>query len=286
MKEICKKLYRLTILFFQTVVSFISVFLFSSLNTAIGMKKREKRMPSKDCLILGNGPSLANSLKSVLEKIKDYDVVAVNHFCENKEFHEVKPKYYVLADPAFFDPNPKEERIAKEQECLKKGFDKVNWDMILFLPSINRESFLVKEINNRNIEICFYNLTPVNGIKSIRHWLYKNDLGMPQAMNVLCASIFLMTNLKYKNIYLLGADHSWLDSFFVNENNELILSDRHFYGTDQIKRNTSISVWLNKISVCFLIHEFLSEYAQYRGVNVWNATKHSYIDAYVRKELN
>lgn len=285
MKDICKKLYQWAILFLQTVVSFLSVLLFSSVNTAISLKKREKKTPLKDCMILGNGPSLANSLKFALEKIDKYDVVAVNHFCENKEFIEVKPKYYVLADPAF-DPNPKEERIVKEQERLKKGLERVNWNMILFLPSINRGSFLVKEINNRNIDICFYNLTPVNGIKCVRHWLYKNDLGMPQAMNVLCASIFLMTNLKYQNIYLLGADHSWLDSFFVNEKNELILSDRHFYGTDQIKRNTTISVWLNKISVCFLIHEYLSEYAQYRGVNVWNATEHSYIDAYVRKELN
>ncbi len=108
---------------------------------------------------------------------------------------------------------------------------------------------------------------------------------MPRAMNVMCASIFLMINLGYREIYLLGADHSWLESFYVNERNQVILGDKHFYGDQSVVCPYSLSKWLQNVSTGFRTHERLSEYANYMGVKVYNATEGSYIDAYERKKI-
>ena len=51
---------------------------------------------------------------------------------------------------------------------------------------------------------------------------------MPFSQNVLVAAIYISLNLGYKNIYLLGADHSWAHDVSVNDDNQLCLNDRHF----------------------------------------------------------
>ena len=285
MKKFCKQLYNNCRLFLQSVVSVMSVFLFSSRKAAKRIKMLQKTNKKNSCVILGNGPSLKNSIKGKEVAFSDMDTVAVNLFCTTDAFQAIKPKYYVLTDPAFFDDNVTEERVKQEQTKLKEGLSLVDWRMILFLPSINKNSKMTEQLANSNVEVFYYNLTPLEGFLSLQHAYFKRNLGMPTAMNVLCAAIFLMINVGYKKIYLLGADHSWLSSFFINDDNEVILGDKHFYGDQTIKCPYSLSKWLYNQHVGFKSHERLEEYARYRNVEVLNATKGSYIDAYKREYI-
>lgn len=285
MKELCKSIYSWTVKLLQSVVSLFSVLLFSSRKSAKAVSQLFRQERGESCIILGNGPSLKNVLESREETLSSNDTVAVNTFCNNASFYTIRPKYYVLTDPAFFDSIVTDERVLDIQKQVREGLCKVDWKMVLFLPSINRKSRMVDTFRNENIIFCFYNLTPVDGFLSLQHRLFKRNLGMPIAMNVLCASTFLMINLGYQNIYLLGADHSWLESFYVNDNNEVILGDRHFYGEQAVKCPSTLSQWLFNVATGFKTHERISEYAKYRGVNIYNATKGSYIDAYTRREL-
>ncbi len=285
MKSILKHLYNKVRLLFQSIVSLLSELFFSSRASARDIKQLQKCSKDEACIILGNGPSLKDILSDYHDCLKKFETVAVNLFCSLDEFWIIKPKYYVLTDPAFFDERTKDKRILEIQAKVQEGLSLVSWEMILFLPAINRRSSLVKRIKNDFIRICFYNLTPIDGFLPLQYWLFKRNLGMPIAMNVLCASIFLMNNIGYKKIYLLGADHSWLESFYINENNELILGDKHFYGNQAVHTNEKLSAWLHNLSVGFRSHERLAKYAYYLGHEVINLTKDSYIDAYPRKEL-
>jgi len=285
MKELCKKIYVWTVQLFQSVVSLVSVSLFSSRKAARSLSRLSSQEKVGSCIVLGNGPSLKGVLENDLSFFKCYDCVAVNTFCNNEAFSFIHPKYYVLTDPAFFDDHVLDKRVLDIQGQVVSGLGKVYWEMVLFLPSINRGSKMIQQFKNGHIRFVFYNLTPVDGFLSLQHWFFKKNLGMPMAMNVLCASTFLMINLGYQDIYLLGADHSWLESFYVNDNNEVILGDRHFYGEQAVKCPSTLSQWLFNVATGFKTHERISEYAKYRGVNIYNATKGSYIDAYTRREL-
>lgn len=286
MKEFSKKLYAWCVKLLQSVVSLLSVLFFSSRRCArILSRLAAKGTGEQPCVILANGPSLNKSIERYGDGLSRYKKVAVNMFCATPMFQKMRPDYYVLADPFFFSDAEPEEWRAHQREDIVRAMSEVSWEMTLLLPSINRGSRLASRITNDKLHVVYYNLTPVEGFLSLQHCLFRKNLGMPISMNVLCASLFLMINLGYQEVYLLGADHSWIESMFVNDNNQLVLGDRHFYGTKQIISDKTLSQELGCQSQCFRTHERLAEYARLRHCKVWNATPESFIDAYDRKLL-
>lgn len=61
-----------------------------------------ERIVKKECVILGNGPSLKKSLENDLDFISNRIVFCVNFFATSDYFEVVKPKFYVFADPGFW----------------------------------------------------------------------------------------------------------------------------------------------------------------------------------------
>ena len=53
-------------------------------------------------IILGNGPSLKDTLSRHSAEICRRPVLAVNFMANAPQFREIRPDYYVLADPHFF----------------------------------------------------------------------------------------------------------------------------------------------------------------------------------------
>lgn len=278
---------------FQTVISFLSVLLFSNRRDAAKLAKAAKSRVKDECIILANGPSLRDVLDNHLKELlsRKADFLGVNMFGNNACFLQIKPTYYVLTDPSFFRKTTVEE-TERQKELLVESLRRVDWNMILLLPTGAKGAELLYKIkDNPSITILYYNYTPVNGFKSIEYWLYRRNLGMPLAMNVLNASIFLMTNWGYRDIFLLGADHTWLKNFNIDpETNALISDDQHFYGNKKINLNkhgkgVKFDEWLYNQYMGFHSHRRLSEYASSRGVNVYNSTRVSLIDCYERKYL-
>lgn len=293
MKKLMKMLYSGTVQLFQTVASLLSVLLFSKYSAAVKIKKAVVAKSHNECIILANGPSLRGVLENHLEELqkRESDILVVNMFGNNVYFHQIKPTYYVLTDPGFFRKTTI-KKIEKQKEQLVESLKKVDWNLVLLLPTGAKGSELLAEImRNSAIQVLFYNYTPIDGFKCVEYWLYRQNLGMPLAMNVLNASIFLMTNFGYKDIYLLGADHTWLKNFNIDpETNTLISDDQHFYGKEKINLNqhgkgVTFDEWLYNQYVGFHSHRRLSEYAKSRGVNIYNSTHVSLIDCYERKYL-
>ena len=66
----------------------------------------------------------------------------------------------------------------------------------------------------------------------------ENGWGMPRPHNVLIPSIILSMRMGFKKIYLAGADHSWLKEIFVSEDNEVFLTQKHFYDEKKAEART------------------------------------------------
>jgi hypothetical protein len=101
-------------------------------------------------------------------------------------------------------------------------------------------------------------------------------------------------NLGYKNIYLFGADHSWLKDIHVDENNLVLLTQKHFYNEKSARpkpmTNTGKGVRklhevLKKFQITFKNYFLIEEYSRKKNSLIFNSTKNSYIDAFERKYL-
>ena len=192
----------------------------------------------------------------------------------------------MLADPHFF--------VAKDNVNVAKLMDnlsKVDWSMTLFVPfEAKKQGF---SIQNENVKIEYFNFLAVEGFKWLENWAYSSGRGMPRPRNVLIPSIMIAMKLGYGNVYITGADHSWTKTLSVNERNEVVSIQPHFYKEDE-NEEKRIKVDYLKYPLHQIVHSFyvafkayhdIQRYALHRGVNIYNATPESFIDAFPRKSI-
>lgn len=282
MREVLKKLYEGTISLAETIISVIMALLFSSCKTARGAARLKDTGKGKDAFVLANGPALKGVVDKYLDMLKENDCIVLNFFGNTDVFWQLKPKFYVLLDPAFFGGDSN-ERINESVKKLIDNFQRVDWNMTLFVPASNGViNNAEKRINNARIKVVPFNSTRIVGFKGFRNWMYAHNMGLPSTKNVLFPAIMLMLNLGYEHVYLYGAEFSWVKTYNVDEENGKIYTDDvHFYGNDRI--------YLEKGRFCFdmgCLYEALKctymiqDYTDYIGRQVVNRTKGSFIDAF------
>ncbi len=246
------------------------------------------------CSVLGNGPSLNDSLRDHLDFIKNSEVVVVNNFAHTQLFLELKPQNYVLHDPGYFSFTATTNR-PDIQQTIDVLIQRVDWPMTLYVPRRAKGSHLTSQIaaGNPVIQVMYYNYTVVTGFEWLRHWFYRHNLGMVQSQTVLMAALFLMVNRRFNAVYLFGADQSWHEQIRVTEANEFQMQNLHFYdkakdvafittyNAGQGRGFTMSSQFLSLYKV-FRGYEVLRDYAGSIGVRVLNASSKSYIDAFDR----
>jgi hypothetical protein len=280
MKSIFKSVNNQLILLSKTTVSLLSVLFFSSFFTAFKFQKYYKK--NDECLLIGNGYSLKEVLEKNIGLFIGKDVFSVNLFYETAIFSEIKPNNYIIADDAFWKLTS-DERLLGIQSSFYKNIAKVTWNMKLFIPNEGYKIILKRLPRNDKIQLLSYNRTPISGYKFISHLLYKLNLGMPRPANVLNAAIFVALNLGYKNIYLYGADHSWMKDLLVDEKNNICCFQNHFY--DEKKEifkipKGSLSDGLRSIVDAFDSYRQLNIYSEYLKTHIVNKTKGSFIDIF------
>ncbi|GAB3712549.1 hypothetical protein GCM10027592_51070 [Spirosoma flavus] len=257
------------------------------------------RLPASEktrCSILGNGPSLNDSLTNHLDFLLETELVVVNGFALTDYFTRLRPTNYIIADPNCFTFNENTTGREDLQQILKSLIEQVDWTMRLYVPNFAKGSYFIRKIQleNRRIELVFFNSTPVRGFRWFRYWLYGANMGMLQAQTVVITALFLMINRRFEQIFLFGADTSWHEQIRVDESNQLLIKQIHFYDkpkdvdfapvySDAHRTRTfSMASQFLSLHKTFLGYEVLREYADYRKVPVLNASSKSYIDALER----
>jgi hypothetical protein len=249
---------------------------------------------SKKLVMLANGPSLSGVLKNWKRnnKFKDVDFLAVNYFCHDKEFIELKPKYYVLSDPQFFqDDSLLRERVDKMYLTLNEV---VSWKMFLYIQYYAKNSNWSTKIKNINIKIIPFHTVVYTGYNFLRNWIFKCGLGNGNYGTVILNGEYIGINLGYKELYLYGVDHDFFNYLMVDDKNQVCNITTHFYSNTSVLkpifhyyisgRETKYTMYeyLQEKAYLFHGHEIMREYANYRSVKIYNCTNNSLIDAYER----
>jgi hypothetical protein len=266
---------------------FVKVLILSKYTIRLPIVKQEH------CIVLGNGPSLKQSFEQNNFCFVNTPLICVNHFATSQEFCQYKPSYYVMLDPGFFILKQRSDVIGTFN-ALKKN---VNWELNLFVPYLYRNDVDLKFLKEHNlhVKIHYFNYTVVKGFDFLAFYLFKKNLAMPQFYNVLGASIFLAINMGFKKIWVTGADHSWFKDIQLDDDNVLCMEDKHFYDTGKkplikfvdpfLNRQYTMGDFFHIFSRVFNSYYLLNRYALYRNNKIYNASEHSYIDAFERKKI-
>ena len=254
------------------------------------LKSRRAKLPryegTEPIIIMGNGPSLADTIKEHSYALRKYPTIAVNFAANTNEFQTLQPHYYILADPHFFD-KPDDPNVAR----LIENIQNVGWKMTIFLPFEARGR--CRLVANDNLSICYYNAVGIEGFQWFTDFAYKCNLGMPRPRNVLIPAIMVALGMGYKEVYVVGADHTWSKTLSVDEDNRVVSIQPHFYKEDEKEveriRKDYISRPLHSIFysyyVAFRAYFVITDYAERHNCKVFNSTPNSFIDALPRNPL-
>ena len=244
----------------------------------------KKEIQNKPVSILANGPSLLDSdFRSV-----DCEYCLLNDSPISPLFWELRPKYYILADPLYFADNLG-EREKKVYEALR---EKLDWQLILFVP-FGYSKKAKKLFSGMSAQVIPFRGGVCRDIsnRSMKHFLYRHGLALPRVQNVVIGAIGCLMGKGFKEINLYGVDHSWTSALTVNQNNVVCLKDSHFY-----EKEVSATPWykvtgepykmyecLRDIANTFASYWDLRNYADEIEIKIYNFTKSSFIDAFDRK---
>lgn len=263
----------------SSLASLIKVALLSGRPFKAGQPK------TRPAIILGNGPSLRPLLENNLKALGDYDLFAVNFAANAPQFRDIRPQAYVLADPHFFSLPSEDANV----ERLWDNIMAVEWPMTLYIPVKKRIS---RELPP-NIRVKHFNLTPAEGFRCLVHPLYSAGMAMPRPRNVLIPAIMIAIREGYEKILLAGADHSWSKTLWVDDDNHVVSVQPHFYKDDEKEKKRVTSEYagyhlhdiFNSFTIAFRAYFDIDAYASRHGVEIFNITPGSFIDAFPRREF-
>ena len=249
-------------------------------------------------VIIGNGPSLNKSLDLYGDVLLHIDCLMVNHSAVSDVFDFIRPKYYLLVDPAWVDPDNSNHRdaIRKTIETIIK---KTTWSMTIILPLKAKNGYATNYFaQNPNLHILFYedgNRIPKN-VSLMEAW--DQNLISPPGQTVLNVAVWLGIYWGYKETYLIGADTSFVADLHVDQETNVVYSiDSHFYSSKEValddfdeknhRRTFGTKLYEEYFSAGIALQDYWSmrEYADWKGVKVYNASEFSWIDAFERKKL-
>lgn len=261
-----------------------------------------QKLAKKTCVVLGNGPSLKDMLlhPDLLSYFESVQVFCVNNFAEDNYYSMVKPTYYVICDPDYWKEDATEDANKKRQNLFDCIANKTNWNMTLFIPdeAITSKVFQNNAIlKNNKIKINTFNLLGCNFLSSFSLFSFRYNLAMPHAQNVLIAALYLSLQMSYREIILLGADHSWHEDIRVDGQNRVCYINRHFNDNSQdyilepwYKDENRVEIFkmqeiLSSLSRMFEGYTIMRKYADLLKASIINSSHKSNIDAFERKEI-
>ena len=237
-------------------------------------------------LILGNGPSLRTTIENQSDYLKSHDSMAVNFAANTPEFRELRPKYYILMDPVFFSAPGVDSNV----DTLWHNLKAAEWDMTLIVPRRQRRH--AEQALNGSVRILTFNDIGLEGHPSLTNLLYRLRLGMPRPRNVLIPAIMCGLWLGYKDIEVFGADHSWMQTLSVTDDNCVVSVQPHFYSDNEAEKARVTAVYrdiplhsiVESFAIAFRGYHSIAGYARRIGANITNRTPGSMIDAFPRRK--
>ena len=240
-------------------------------------------------VVMGNGPSLAQTIANHGDRLASMPTMAVNFAAIAPEFVRLRPRYYIMVDPLFFAPSDQPNMLR-----LRQALAAVEWDMALIVPQGKVAALDPAIKSNPHIRVAGINAVGLEGWQWLTHWAYTHRLGMPRPRNVLIPAIMAAAWLGYRTIYVAGADHSWMRTIAVDDDNNVISVQPHFYKDDASEQKRVDTTYrgyrlhdiVHSFYVAFRSYHMLQAWARRRHIDIYNVTPGSYIDAFERRSLD
>lgn len=246
-------------------------------------------------VVIGNGPSLNKTVELYLDQLLEADCIMVNFSARTPLFEQIRPAYYLMTDPGFFD----EDDMPFIEALINDLRSKTSWPMTIVMPDFMKSWDKCSDLlQNDNIKILYYNNHWCNFPKEKLFEAWDANRIDPPGQTVLNTAVWLSIYWGYNETYIVGADTSFLEDTHVEqETNRVYTIDSHFYPNEDVFKN--LNVWNeNKRYLPYKFHEEietiyiilksyweLKAYADWKGVKVYNASEYSCIDAFERKKL-
>jgi hypothetical protein len=250
-----------------------------------------------ELVILANGPSLRDDLAEHPDFFAGKQLMCVNQFVLTDYYEQLKPQWYILLDIGFF-VGKTIPRVAEARERVKEAFiRKTTWPLTLFCPVEGRNSHFHRDLAASGIPVnfVFINRTVVDGNRPVRHWLYRLQLGMPAPQNVLIGALMASISAGFREIVILGADHSWHQGLEVGPDGRLVSAENHFYDAKPWKvavehpetfERATIHDYFFNLYRTFRSYHLIREFAESQKVKIVNASRVTFIDAFERRPLS
>ncbi len=269
----------------DAVASYGKVMLLSKKPSPAGSPKKER------LIIMGNGPSLRDTIANHSDILKQSKTLAVNFAANADSYSLLKPNIYVVADPHFFRTESDGKSSDPNVVRLWDNIASTDWPMTLYVPCKAKVPDAIHD--NSHITVKKYNLTPGEGMQALVHPLYRKGLAMPRPRNVLIASIMIALREGYRDIDIVGADHTWSRDLWVDDKNRVISVQKHFYKDNDKEFERVAQEYagyhlhdiLNSLTIAFRSYHQIADYAASIGAKITNCTPGSFIDAFPRAQL-
>lgn len=244
--------------------------------------KRQPQRKGGRLIVMGNGPSLRDTIDNHFDQLTGCDTMAVNFAANTEDFYRLRPRHYVLTDPHFFTSSH------PNVTALWDNLRKIDWEMDLHIPATRKAGALPS-----NISLRHYNMAPAEGYEWLCQSLYSRGLALPRPRNVLIPSIMEGIRQGYSEIWLVGADHTWPHTLYVDDSNRVVTVQPHFYEDNKKELDRIAEAYagvrlhevLGSMAVAFRSYHAVRRYADKKGVSIYNATPGSLIDAFERRQL-
>lgn len=300
--------------FWNTIISFLKLIIKAQVNS---IKKNELLANEKNIIIISNGKSAKNDLAK-LTKLKSIpSLFCVNSFALEPEFEKLKPKYYLLLDYGWFEFNsteindpkthprvmiqPEFENLLRRIIEFWEKIENISWDMTLFIPTIYKKKYIIEKLLNSKskIKFHFFNYSVFKSFPTIEKTIFNSGLATVQCENVINAALFLSIRHEVKNIYLTGIDHDFHLLSTVDQKNNLLISESHFYDTENQKSNPLVVLnkktnryegvklysFFDSQKKLHLSYSKLKNYAVQNKIRVYNVSEFSFVQEFERQSI-
>ena len=248
-------------------------------------------------VVIGNGPSLNMSIELYEQQIKESDIIMVNFAAMTDLFLKLRPSVYLLVDPGWFNPSP--SLVESCTRCVDTIVSRTHWPMTIVMPKAAQHGYFVAKFKeNSNIDVLYYEdgWQIPDGMTQFEAW--DKNIICPPAQTVLNTAVWLSIYWEYKETYIIGADTSFVADLHVDQETNIVYSiDTHFYSNDQLpvddydkknhRRTFGTKLYEEYFTAGIALRDYwaMREYADWKGVKVYNASEYSWIDAFERKKL-
>lgn len=244
--------------------------------------------PNQRLIVIANGPSLKEDLNRLeKEDLSNTDFAMMNFSAITPLFLKLKPKYYCLADHAFFKPGYNEEKVRKSYQALE---ELVDWDLTLVVSYNAKVVKKYSELTNPHIKFQRVFAVSCDSFKNVLYRLYKKGLGNPSIGTVTNMAAFAGIQYGYKQIEFCGNDMSFFDGICVSDDNYPCVEMKHYYDDKVTLKPMMISdtqhqtlrSYVEMVYRMIVSHNAIADYGKYMGVTFINRTRKSMLDCYPR----